>query len=158
MAIIQSDYATGKKETHQSVMAGDVMFTRFQYEFATQLNSADILELGVLPAGCVPVPGLSTMITEANGGNFTGLTANVGIMSGEVGSTDAGRTLGTEFFAAVDLAAAATNPVVRLQALLNLAPSELNRSIGFQASGNIVALAGKKVTLLLGYVNMRGFS
>ena len=86
-------------------------------------------------------------------GTLTGLTADVGVMTGEVGADlnpdGTARTSGVEFFDDADL-------TVRLASLskadpLLLAPQEYERSIGVKVSGAVAAAAGKRLHLFLYY-------
>lgn len=150
MAIVQSQHVKGLKQTIRPQTAGAVHVTQFTYDVGVEgaLGVGDILELGIIP----PYARLDQVkiVTE---GTFTGLTADVGVMSGEVGSAlnpdNTARTSGNEFFAATDLTvrlSATTKP----DALL-LAPQEYERSVGVKVSAAVPAAAGKRLHLFLYY-------
>ena len=149
MAVIHSRWAKGQETTHRPQTAGASHVTEFVYdlEFETPLATGDILELGILPA--YAKIHSATIFTE---GTFTGLTADVGLMSGEVNADTnpdgTPRTSGTELWAAVDLTAMAS--LSKPDALL-IESSEKERSIGVKVSGAVAAGAGKKIHLLLFY-------
>lgn len=143
MAIQQSAWAKGQEQSKRPHSAGAVHTQLFSYDASAGLLAADTLELGELPPYCKIVDAI--LFTE---GTFTGLTANVGLMSGEYGSTDAARTTGTDIYAAADLTA-----FVRLvqKSTLLLASSEASRGIGLRVSADVTAGAGKKIHLQLRY-------
>lgn len=145
MAIIQSDWAKGLKTPARPQTAGAVHTTKFSITVDQNVGTSDIIELGVLPAYAHIVDAV--LFTE---GTFTGVTASVGIMSGEVGSTDASRTSGTELFNGADL----TN-VNRMELASGwlLAPAaDKHRSIGLQVSAAVTAATSKKIHLVLSYI------
>lgn len=150
MAIVKSQHAKGLKQTIRPQTAGAVHVTHFTYDLGVEgaLAAGDILELGIIP----PYARIdqAKLVTE---GMLTGLTADVGVMTGEVGADlnpdSSARTSGNEFFAAADL-------TVRLASLskadsLLLAPQEYERSIGVKVSGAVSAAAGKRLHLFLYY-------
>lgn len=149
MAVIHSRWAKGQETTHRPQTAGASHVTEFVYDFGTEtpLASGDILELGILPSYAKITS--ATIFVE---GTWTGLTADVGIMSGTVNSdTNAdgsARTSGNQLWTAVDLTAMAS--LSKPDALL-VASSETERSIGVKVSGAVAAAAGKKLHLLLFY-------
>lgn len=149
MAIVQSQWIKGQQTTIRPQTAGDSSVTEFIYDFGkeTPLAAGDILELGILPA--YAIVHAATIFTE---GTFTALTADVGLMSGEVGAATnpdgTARTSGNEAFAAVDLTTFAS---LSKKDMLLVAPSEKERSIGVKVSDAVAAAAGKKLHLLLFY-------
>lgn len=144
MAIVQSLWAKGNQQSKRPQTAGAVHAQLFSYDASAGLLAADILEIGELPPGCQIVDAM--VFTE---GTFTGITANVGLMSGEYGSTDAARTSGTELYSAADLTTFAR--LVQKSTLL-IAPSVAARGIGVKVSADVTAAAGKKIHLMLFYV------
>lgn len=152
MAIIKSAWIIGQQTTKRPQTTGAIHVTHFVYDFGSVASKAlaagDILELGIIP--------VNSRITEARlltEGTFTGLTADIGIMSGVVGDDTnpdgSARTSGNELFAAADL----TVPMASLSKpnVLLLTPSELERSIGVKVSGAVAKAAGKKIHLQLFY-------
>ncbi|MGH2343385.1 hypothetical protein ACRC7T_18120 [Segnochrobactraceae bacterium EtOH-i3] len=144
MTIIQSDWATGRKTAPSAYKVGSTHTARFEITLTTNVATTDIVELGVLPAFSRIID--ATLIVE---GAFTG-TADVGIMSGPMGSTDTSRTIGNELFAAADL----TTPLQRITKNAGplLSATEADRSIGVKVSAAVTGASTKKLTLLLSYV------
>lgn len=141
MSILQSDWGKLRKQTPYADCAGDVISERFDYTVVSAIGTGDILELGVLPAGHTVVDAV--LITDDIGT----ATIDVGIMSGDVASTDPARTCGNELFAA-----AADASVVRMSAAggFRIAPADVHRSIGLKVSA-AVAAASQKISLVLTY-------
>lgn len=93
----QSLEVSGQRPAPVAYNAGDNMVTQGIVLPGAALGINDILEAIVLPAGHVPVD----LWYDADGfDSSTGLTLNVGVMSGGVGKIDTSRTVGTEFFSA----------------------------------------------------------
>lgn len=139
MAIKQSDWATGRRVTATSGEAGEVMCERFSYIITSNLGSGDIIEMGPLPAFAHPVD--ATLVSDELGT----VTLDVGIMSGDFGSTDQARTCGAELFSA-----AADGSAVRasLPGAFRLNSMDKDRGIGVKVSAAITA-ASQRVDLLL---------
>lgn len=147
MAIKQSPWALNQRTANRPQSAGAVHVTKFYHEFLSAAAGGDIVDIGHLPAGAYVVD--ARVYTE---GVFTGITADVGIMSGTPGSLDAARTCGNEIFAAVDLAAAnAAVANMTKVAGFQIAPADTHRSIGVKLSDAVAAAAGKKVWVVLEY-------
>lgn len=144
MAIYQSDWATMVETTPVPDCAGDLAVALLSYTVPTgvTITSADIIEMGFLPAYCVPVD--ATLFVDELGA----ATYDVGIMSGEVGDTTPTRTSGNELFAAA--ADATFNRLSKVQAL-RLAPTDKSRSIGIKPSANLNVGAGQVITLAVYY-------
>lgn len=143
MSVIkQAVLATGQRVTPFPDSAGDVTVVRMDFTISANVVAAtDIIELGYLPAGCVPVD--ATLITDAAGA----AAFDVGFMTGDVGSTDAARASGSELFAAA--ASGAVNRLSQASAF-RITKSTADRSIGVKASANITA-ANQVLTLVLYY-------
>lgn len=150
MAIVKSQWVKGLQQTHRPQTAGANHVTHFVYDVGAEgaLGVGDILELGIIP----PYSRIThaTLITE---GTFTGLTADVGVMTGETGAPTnpdgSARTSGTEFWAATDL----TQRLVALSkpdAML-LPAQDYERSVGVKVSAAVPAAAGKRLHLYLFY-------
>ena len=131
MTIKQSNWAKGIEVTATSDCSSEVVCERFTFTVTGNLTSADIIELGVLPAGSTVVDAI---LDTGNLG--AGVTITSGIMSGVVGDKDAARTCGSELFSA-----AANNAIVRPSAssAFNIAPVDKDRSIGVKVSGAVTA-------------------
>lgn len=150
MAIVKSKWVKGLLQTLRPQTAGATHVTHFVYDVAAEgaLGAGDILELGIIP----PYSNIThaTLVTE---GTLTGLTADVGVMTGEVGSAlnpdGSARTSGAEFFDDADL-------TVRLASLskadpLLLSAQEYERSIGVKVSGAVATGSAAKLHLFLFY-------
>lgn len=150
MAIVKSKWAKGLLQTIRPQTAGNTHVTHFIFDFGSEgaLAVGDILELGVIP----PYAAIThaTLVTE---GTFTGLTADVGVMTGDVGSDTleggGARTSGNEFFAATDLTQRLAS-LSKAEPLL-LFPKDFERSIGVKVSGAVPAADGKRLHLFLFY-------
>ena len=150
MAIIKSLWAKGEAQTIRPQTAGDNSVTRFVFDLSkVGVGATDILELGVLP----PYARIThaTLIPE---GTWTGITADIGMMTGETGADfmpdgTTARTSGVELWDDVDLTAK-LSALSKPDAIL-LEATESNRSVGVKFSGAVAAAAGKKLTLLLFY-------
>lgn len=131
MTIKQSNWAKGIIVTTTSDCAGEVVCERFTFTVTENLTSADIIELGVLPAGSTVVDAILD-----TGDLGVGVTVSTGVMSGVVGDKYAGRTCGAELFSAV-----ANNAIVRPSAssAFTIAPVNADRSLGVKVSGNVTA-------------------
>ena len=95
MTIFQSDWGKGLQTPPRPQSAGAVHVAKFKYLAITTLASTDIIEIGVLPAFASISDAI--LVTE---GVWTGITADIGIMSGTVGDELSARTSGSELFAA----------------------------------------------------------
>ncbi len=87
-----------------------------EYVVATGDAIGDIVEMGALPANCVPVD----LIVD-NGALGASATLDAGILSGDFARVDGVRTMGNEFVAA---AAAATSGVIRRNKNVNAVVSD----------------------------------
>lgn len=140
--ILQSDWAKGIKIAPVADCAGEVVAQAFTYTIEANMESTtDIIELGVLPAGCAIVDAI------LHCDDIGSVTLDAGVMSGEVGSTSSSRTCGSELFSA-----AADSTVNRMSAIggFQIAPSDVDRSIGVFPSADVTA-ADQVVTLILFY-------
>lgn len=142
MTIKQSNWAKGIIVTTTSDCAGEVVCERFTFTVTENLTSADIIDLGVLPAGSTVVDAILD-----TGDLGVGVTVSAGVMSGVVGDKDAGRTCGAELFSAV-----ANNVIVRpsTSSAFTIAPVNADRSLGVKVSGNVTA-ANQVVALSVFY-------
>lgn len=147
MAIVQSLWAKFKKTAARPLTSGAVTKQEFYFDASAGLLAADIVDLGVLPANAKIHDAY--IYADASIGT---VNATVGIMSGDLGSTDSSRTLGTEIFNASAITNAHT-ALVRLTspAAQKLAVGATDRSIGLQVSADVAAGAGKIIRLVLAY-------
>lgn len=142
--IIHSKHARGTTATPRPQSAGAVHVAKFRHTFTAALAAAAILELGVLPE-YADIVGYK-LIPE---GDFAGVTASGGVMTGELGADDDTRVAGTELFSAATALNAVANP--DKAAAYNVAPVARARGIGFNFSGAVAADPTKKLTLILFY-------
>lgn len=143
MATFLSEHASGVKVVSFPSEAGQVNVARFDYVIPSGQNPAanDIIEIGYLPAGCVPVDAVF-YADEAGVGTF-----DVGFVTGTVGDNVSVRTSGSELFAA-----AADVTVTRLAqaSAFRLTKANGDRGIGVKPSASITG-AGQRITLVLSY-------
>lgn len=97
MSLILSKYAKGLIALPYPSAADDATGIRFSHTLSTAPALGDILELGVIPAGC-RVIDLIFDGDDLDADAAPVIVADVGIMSGTFGSEDDTRTCGAEFF------------------------------------------------------------
>lgn len=142
MAIVQSEWARGKKMAPTADCAGDVVSEKFSFTIASDLASGDIIELGVLPAYHDVVDAV-LIVDEAGTATY-----DVGIMSGTFGSVDQSRTCGAEFFSG----AADAAPVrMSLATGWRLDRANADRAVGVKVQTAGITAANQVVTLVLTY-------
>lgn len=119
---------------------------------AAGLAATDIIDMGILPAGYVPVAvKLATEDMDSNG--VPTITLDVGIMSGLPYSLDTARTMGNEALAASTIGQTGGVVVENKAAILMLAPVDVDRSIGIKiVTGAATLTVGAKIRL---YVEIR---
>ena len=147
MAIIKSRYTggNGRKQLPSPYVAHVECVEFIDHVFTQPLTTADILELFYLPPNCRITD--IRIVTAGTGA----ATMNMGLMSGEVGSDDADRTLGRQFFNAQ---ATPTNPqTASLAGLAAVADSPVPRSVGVSFSANVAAGAGNRITAIVRYAS-----
>lgn len=145
MALKQSKMAQRRETTPTGYVSGARMTGVASFTFAQLFTAAsDKLELAMLPADA------QLISAELIGVGVGAITATMGLMSGEVGDPDDDRTVGSQLISAVSINDAAAKATTL--ACLNIAPSNVHRSIGVTLSGNVTAGAAKKVHLVLEYV------
>ena len=111
--------------------AHDVVAVTATYTVAAALVINDVIEMIVLPPGCVPV---DVILDTEDMDSGTTLTLDVGIMAGTVGDTTvANRTTGAEFIAASTVGQAGGVARAAVVGFTRLAPSDVRRSIGVKA-------------------------
>lgn len=147
MAIKQSPWALFKQTAARPLSSGALVEQEFFYDASAGLLAADIVDLGVLPAMAKIIDAYLYADVSLGTANAT-----VGVMSGDVGSTDAARTNGSQIFSAAAITSAHT-ALVRMTnpAAPKLAAGSVDRSIGLQVSADIAAGAGKIIRLVLIY-------
>jgi len=132
MAIIQSDVAKGKQTAPYPPYAGLVAAQTVNISVPAALTIGDILEVGVLPA-LTRIVDL-VIATDGVGSN---ITADVGLVDGEVGSEDQTRQCDDAFFSGLGLTAG----IKRLTkaGALSVGSADHDRSIGIRIKGGTTA-------------------
>jgi hypothetical protein len=115
----------------------------------TGLVVNDVIEMGGLPADCVPVNLIvSTEDMDSNGTPL--ITLDAGIISGNFGALDNARTCGNEFFAASTVGQAGGIQAMNKAAGAMLAPSTSDRGWGLKVAAAAATLTvGAKVRAVL---------
>jgi len=141
MSVIKSAMFVGSQpvDTPAPDRSGDTITQIITHTFTTALTTADILELYPVPAEC-RIVGFE--FVTANVGT---LDLDIGMMTGEAGSSTAGRTCGDELIAAVDAATGGSTGLAALAALQD-GVGDKNASIGLVTATNIAAGATKTIT------------
>lgn len=129
MAIHQSEFAKGTRDVPYPANAGQVCAARFFMTAPANLALNDILEIGVVPAGC-RVLDLVLDTDDLDTGGSPAIVLDVGLMSGEVGSTDGGRACGDEFLDGVNTAQAGGVVRPTLTKAFRTGTAPVARSIG----------------------------
>lgn len=122
------------------------------YVVTAGLAAADIIDMGILPAGYVPV-GVKLIAEDLDSNGVPTITLDVGIMSGMPGSLDIARTCGNEAIAASTVGQAGGVVFEAKAAILMLAPADVDRSFGVKVvAGAATLVVGAKLRL---YVEIR---
>lgn len=145
MAITQSAWASGRKMPATSGCAAEVVAQKFSTVIAADKAIGDIIELGVLPAEHDAVD-----VVILAGAMGTGVTIDVGIMSGAYGDTSQARTSGAEFHADVDVAAASVTRMT-LVGGFTVDSGREDRSIGVKFGGAITTAADQLLVAMVLY-------
>ena len=147
MAIKRSAWAKGEFQAPVSREGGGVVAEKYKFVVNENLAIGDIVELAILPAFHRVVDAI--LITDALGAS---VTADVGVMSGEVGAaTNVGggaRTSGAELWSGEAVATAGAKRVTKVDAF-RIAPVEAHRSIGVKIGGAAVTASGQVIELVL---------
>ena len=129
MSIFQSNAAKGTLPTAYPGFAGQAVTQRFAIQVPTNVAANDILEMLPIPPGCRSAE-IIVDSDDLDTGGAPAITFDVGIMSGEFGSTDPARTCGAEFFLNSTLAQAGGVARPTLASAYRVAVSPTERSIG----------------------------
>lgn len=142
MATLLSKQVTNKVPVPSADGGSDLIFVLGDYTLLGTEATGDELEMCVLPAGYVPVD----IIVDTEDCGAT-VTADVGIMSGTVGST-ATRTCSAVFMAAKALGTAG---IYRMDVSGGgrIAPTTADRGIGFALTTVTTPTAGAKIRMTL---------
>ncbi|MBN8294553.1 hypothetical protein JI664_21450 [Rhodobacter sp. NTK016B] len=144
MTIHLTDYSLFKKQPSTYPIAHMLQRAAFSHTFTTAFTAAsDILEIGVFPARAKACR--ATLIGEGLGA----ITADVGFMTGDIGSKDAGRTSDDVLFDGVSVNDEETE--ANVLTLMAIEAAETDRAVGVKFSGDIAAGASKKVHVVLEY-------
>ncbi len=155
MALKQSLVSTRKLAQPVSYEAGERMVAVIPIDITAAgigaiTAAADKIEVGYIPAGALLVG--AELISEAIG---AAITANVGLLTnsggGEFGAQDNTSAVGTQILSAASI----NNTAVKAATIgcINLGRDETkHRAIGLSVSADIAAGAGKRLTLVLEYV------
>lgn len=148
MPILQTEFSRLRTSPPRPMTFGQANVARATIDF--NVTPAAINDI----ADAVQLPGGARIIDwyfEADAA-LTGLTVDVGFMSGEFGSTDGARTCGTELGAAVNVATANT-AIVRASKPDGLmsASTVLDRSIGVKFLAAMGAGANRRLHLVILY-------
>ena len=147
MATIQTSWADGRDTAPKPQTAGAVHVAKFVLNIpaGTTILNADVVEIGLLQPFAHIVDAI--LVPE---GDFDSVTCQVGIMTGVGGDPTTVRTVGTEIFAATTALTGTLRATAA--ACFNVTPTDNVRGIGVDFSANVVGAAGKRLTLVLSYV------
>lgn len=133
MTIHQSDHAKGTKDTPYPAVAGMAVSYRASMSVPTTVVANDILELGVVPAGC-RVIDITLDCDDLDSNGAPAMVFDVGLMNGEVGEPDVSRTCDDRFFAASNLGQAGGVARPSKVDAYRDSPSNVSRSIGVEVT------------------------
>lgn len=135
MAFYQSTLTNGK--TPAPVAAGsEIVVQRALVPLTAAIAADDIVEACVLPAGHELV-GYYLDSDDLDTNATPTITWNCGIMSGDVGTVDAARTVGTQLYSAATTSQAGGLNVTMLRGALRIPPDHTkDRSIGLKAAAD----------------------
>ncbi|EHK57639.1 hypothetical protein [Allomesorhizobium alhagi] len=150
MTIHQSNEAQGIAPVPYPAFAGHVVTHRFAFAVPADIVEGDTVELAILPANCRVVD----MIFDSDDLD-TGTPAivwDIGIMSGEVGSTDTGRTTDDEFFDGSTLSQAGGVARPTIVTAFRTTATGQARSIGAKLVTDAATAAAGTIGLTVSYV------
>ena len=140
----RSEYSKGNLAVPYPDCAGCPVTHRFEMSLTTgMLALGQITEIAKIPADC-RVVGITVDADDMD--SATALAFDVGILSGEFGLDDAGRTIGAEFFAASAVGQAGGVAVPTLKTAYRTTASDKERGVGIK----ITTAAGTPVAGVLG--------
>lgn len=144
MALKQSVQVTHKYPTISAngyepiVISGD-------YTTAAGLTLNDVIEMGILPAGYIP---LSVKLSVDDMDTGAALTLDCGILSGAAGDPNNARTCGNEAFAGSTIGQTGGVAVENKATILNMAPQASDVGIGLKiATAAAGLIVGAKIRL-----------
>lgn len=146
--IRQSLFITRQLPTVSSGEAGNVISNDYFYDLPTAQNvTGDIIDIGILPA-YMTVSDAVLIADDIDSG--TAVVLDVGIMSGNPGDTDTGRTCGAEIFSGATTGQAGGVARPTAATAFKILPTEADRSIG-------VKIATQSGTAVAGRIRVRVF-
>lgn len=145
MAIKKSNITGGmsRRQMPSPYVAHQPVTTIITHVFEEAVAATDILELAALPSYCKIVS------LEMIGEGAAAATFTVGFMSGEFGSNEPDRTVGSELFDAED---ASTMVAAAIPDLAVLETTDVARSIGVQPAAAVAAGPDAKLHFRISYV------
>lgn len=153
MALYQSLYSLGKKNTPTAETAGEEGIAVYDYTTTAALLLNDIVELGGIPAGATPTD--VTLVTDDLDSGTGTLRFDVGVLSGAYQDSSQSRTIGAEFFSADATPANGGVARMTLKSGFNVAPDRSkDRGIGIkvQTAANVWANGNIKLILRYAYL------
>jgi hypothetical protein len=148
MALLRSKVALGIIASAYAGCAGTAVSQRVEYSLPTAPSEDDIIEMGVIPAGCRVVDVIldaDDLDTDAS----PAIALDVGIMSGDPGVDDDARTCGAEFFSASAVAQAGGVARPTLKTAFRVEPVDHDRSVGIKIGTAAATFAAGKIGLTL---------
>lgn len=150
MAILQSSQAKGISPNPYPHTASSVCAVRATIALTANPTANDIAEMVMLPAGCRVID----MILDSDDLDSDGtpaITMDVGIMSGEFGTSGA-RTCGDEFFTAATVGQTGAVARPTKKEAFRVAASNVHRSIGikFAVVSDVFVAGTVGLTVLIG--------
>lgn len=147
MAIKVSKVSDGAGTVITPACAGSVVVNRYEFDVTAALAGGDIIDIGVLPANCKVVDAILES-DDLDSNAAPTLAVDVGVMSGEVGSTGA-RTCGNELFAASNVAQAGGIARTTKKEAFRIAPAANDRSVGVKVTAAAATHQAGKIVLNL---------
>ena len=150
VAILQSEYASGKLAA-PTPCGSEVCSYRASYTFATgDLVLNNIVDMAVLPANCTLLDAVLDSDDLDSNASPT-ITLDVGVMSGDVGSTDNTRTCGAEVFSQDTTAQAGGVKVPSLKTAYRVAAVSTDTSIGVKIHAAPATAQAGTIDLIIFY-------
>ena len=147
----RSEYSKGNLAVPYPDCAGCVVTQRFEMALTTpMLALAQITEIAKIPADCRVV---DIVVDSDDLDTGAGLTFDVGILSGEFGLDDNGRTMGAEFFAATTVGQAGGAVRSTLKTAYRTTSSDKERGVGIKITGAPTGATAGVLGITLSYVS-----
>lgn len=151
MTLRKSTQAALRAQPYSADDAGSVIAIVGEHTVvAGQFALNDTVEMLCLPAGCIPV-GARIVTDQVDSNGAPTLSLDIGLMSGSWLDPDgAGRTVGQELAAGNTTARAGGVADLNTKTFLQLAASNVDRSIGLKVAAAAATLvAGAKIRLIV---------